>query len=58
MVRPRCVTAAARVTGLYHLANLNPGKVDLADALRRILAMRIPLDGASHHGVSEAPRPG
>jgi catechol 2,3-dioxygenase len=26
----------------------------LADALRRVIAARIPLDGASDHGVSEA----
>jgi catechol 2,3-dioxygenase len=41
-------------TGLYHLAVLYPTRATLADALRRLIAARIPLDGASDHGVSEA----
>jgi catechol 2,3-dioxygenase len=41
-------------TGLYHLAIVYPTRAALADALRRILEARIPLDGASDHGVSEA----
>lgn len=41
-------------TGLYHLAILYPTRAALADALRRVLAAGIPLDGASDHGVSEA----
>jgi catechol 2,3-dioxygenase len=41
-------------TGLYHLAILYPTRADLADALRRLKANNIPLDGASDHGVSEA----
>jgi catechol 2,3-dioxygenase len=41
-------------TGLYHLAILYPTRRDLADALRRVLAAGIELDGASDHGVSEA----
>jgi catechol 2,3-dioxygenase len=41
-------------TGLYHLAVLYPNRRELADALRRLIAARIPLDGASDHGVSEA----
>lgn len=41
-------------TGLYHLAILYPGRADLADALRRLGAAGITLDGASDHGVSEA----
>lgn len=41
-------------TGLYHTAILYPTRADLADALRRLLAAEIPLDGASDHGVSEA----
>jgi catechol 2,3-dioxygenase len=43
-----------RATGLYHLAILYPNRRELADALRRLIAARIPLDGASDHGVSEA----
>src|SRR3954470_7904269 len=41
-------------TGLYHTAILYPTRAALADALRRLTATGIPLDGASDHGVSEA----
>jgi catechol 2,3-dioxygenase len=41
-------------TGLYHAAILYPTRADLADALRRVLAHGIRIDGASDHGVSEA----
>ena len=41
-------------TGLYHVAILYPTRVELADALRRVLQAGIPLEGASDHGVSEA----
>ena len=41
-------------TGLYHTAILYPTRAALADALRRVTAAGIPLDGASDHGVSEA----
>jgi catechol 2,3-dioxygenase len=41
-------------TGLYHVAILYPTRAALADALRRLTAANIPLDGASDHGVSEA----
>ena len=41
-------------TGLYHFAILYPTRAELADALRRLIAAKIPLDGASDHGVSEA----
>jgi catechol 2,3-dioxygenase len=41
-------------TGLYHLAVLYPTRASLADALRRLLAANISLDGAADHGVSEA----
>ena len=41
-------------TGLYHVAILYPTRVLLADALRRLLAAGIGLDGAADHGVSEA----
>lgn len=41
-------------TGLYHTAIRYPDRASLADALRRVLAAGIPLDGASDHGVSEA----
>jgi catechol 2,3-dioxygenase len=45
---------APGTTGLYHLAILYPTRAALADALRRLTAAGIPLDGASDHGVSEA----
>lgn len=41
-------------TGLYHTAILYPDRASLADALRRVLAAGIALDGAADHGVSEA----
>jgi len=41
-------------TGLYHVAIVYPTRAALADALRRLLAAGIKLDGASDHGVSEA----
>src|SRR3712207_3172924 len=45
---------APGTTGLYHLAVLYPTRAALADALRRLIAAGVPLDGASDHGVSEA----
>jgi catechol 2,3-dioxygenase len=41
-------------TGLFHLAIVYPSRPALADALRRLIAAGISLDGASDHGVSEA----
>lgn len=41
-------------TGLYHVAIVYPTRRTLADALQRLIAAHIPLDGASDHGVSEA----
>lgn len=41
-------------TGLFHVAILYPTRAALADALRRLIAAGIALDGASDHGVSEA----
>ena len=43
-----------RSTGLYHLAILYPDRATLADALRRLVAAGVELDGAADHGVSEA----
>lgn len=45
---------APGTTGLYHLAILYPTRAELGDALRRLIEAKIPLDGASDHGVSEA----
>lgn len=44
----------AGTTGLYHVAIRYPTRAALADALRRLEAVRIHLDGTSDHGVSEA----
>jgi catechol 2,3-dioxygenase len=44
----------AGTTGLFHTAILYPTRPALADALHRVIAAGIPLDGASDHGVSEA----
>jgi catechol 2,3-dioxygenase len=45
---------AAGTTGLYHTAILYPSRAALAVALRRVLAAKIPLEGAADHGVSES----
>ncbi len=42
---------SAGATGLYHLAILYPTRAELADALRRLIQARIPLEGASDHGL-------
>jgi catechol 2,3-dioxygenase len=41
-------------TGLFHVAIRYPTRHDLAVAVRHLLALGIPLQGASDHGVSEA----
>jgi catechol 2,3-dioxygenase len=41
-------------TGLFHAAIRYPTRRALADALRRLAEARVPLEGASDHGVSEA----
>ncbi len=41
-------------TGLYHVAILYPSRAALADAVKRLLASDVELDGAADHGVSEA----
>lgn len=46
--------APPRTTGLYHLAILYPTRTALADAVRRVRAAGITIDGAADHGVSEA----
>ena len=43
-----------RSTGLYHVAILYPNRATLADALRRLIAAGVELEGAADHGVSEA----
>jgi len=45
---------ALGTTGLYHVAILYPSRVELGDALKRLVTAKVPLDGASDHGVSEA----
>lgn len=45
---------ARGTTGLYHFAIRYPDRRALGEALRRLEDAKIPLDGASDHGVSEA----
>ncbi len=45
---------APGTTGLYHFAILYPSRRALADAVKRVTAAGIPLEGAADHGVSEA----
>lgn len=44
----------AGTTGLFHLAIVYPSRRALAEAVARILAAGVSLQGASDHGVSEA----
>jgi catechol 2,3-dioxygenase len=46
--------APRHAAGLYHVAVRYPDRATLADAVRRVIAAGIPLEGASDHGVSEA----
>jgi catechol 2,3-dioxygenase len=41
-------------TGLYHHAIVYPSRTALADALRRLIAAGIGLEGAADHGVSQS----
>ena len=41
-------------TGLYHVAIRYPDRKTLADALRRLVEAKVPISGATDHGVSEA----
>ncbi len=41
-------------TGLYHFAILLPGRRALAQAVKRLVEHKWPIEGASDHGVSEA----
>ena len=43
-----------RTTGLYHVAIRYPDRKALAGALKRLVDARVPLSGASDHGVSVA----
>lgn len=45
---------APGTTGLYHVAIRYPDRAALGVALRRLVDARVPLEGASDHGVSEA----
>ena len=40
--------------GLYHVAVRYPSRAALADALKRLVEAKVPISGASDHGVSEA----
>lgn len=46
--------APAGHTGLYHFAILYPNRKELANAVKRLVEAKYPLEGASDHGVSEA----
>jgi catechol 2,3-dioxygenase len=45
---------APGTTGLFHVAIRYPDRRTLGDALRRLAEHRIPVEGATDHGVSEA----
>jgi catechol 2,3-dioxygenase len=46
--------APGRHAGLFHVALLYPTRLELSRTARRIATSRIPISGASDHGVSEA----
>ncbi|MGI8512377.1 MAG: VOC family protein [Solirubrobacteraceae bacterium] len=46
--------APRQATGLFHTALRFESRADLAAALRRLIGERVPVTGASDHGVSEA----
>jgi catechol 2,3-dioxygenase len=46
--------APAGSTGLFHVAIRYPTRAALGDALRRLVAARWPIEGASDHGTHEA----
>ena len=50
----RGATRPSSAAGLFHLAILLPSRADLADWLGHAAAIRLPLEGASDHLVSEA----
>src|SRR5438552_4081267 len=51
---PAKVARPPFATGLYHTAFVHPSRAHLARAVRRLLAARHPIEGASDHLVSEA----
>jgi len=45
---------AGRHAGLYHVALLYPSRLELARAVKRLIATQTPIDGLSDHGTHEA----
>jgi len=41
-------------TGLYHFAILFPNRKELANAVKRLIDAKYPIEGSADHGVSEA----
>jgi len=54
LARPDAAPAPRRAAGLYHLAILLPGRADLGRWLAHVAALRVPVQGAADHRVSEA----
>lgn len=52
--RPKAKPDTAREAGLFHIAFLMPTRTDLARWVRHMSRSRVPVTGASDHGVSEA----
>ncbi|MFL5069294.1 MAG: VOC family protein [Xanthobacteraceae bacterium] len=52
--RPDAKADDPREAGLYHTAFLMPTRADLARWVKHIASARVPVTGASDHGVSEA----
>jgi catechol 2,3-dioxygenase len=54
LVEEQTARRAGRHAGLYHVALLSPTREALARALQRLAVTRMPIEGASDHGISEA----
>jgi catechol 2,3-dioxygenase len=54
LVEQRDARPAGRHAGLYHFALLHPSRLELGRAMKRLMATRTPISGASDHGISEA----
>jgi catechol 2,3-dioxygenase len=54
LVENRDARPVGRQAGLYHVALLHPSRLELARALKRLVATRTPIQGASDHVTHEA----
>ncbi|ABR50793.1 Glyoxalase/bleomycin resistance protein/dioxygenase [Alkaliphilus metalliredigens QYMF] len=48
------ISKESQTTGLYHFAILLPSRADLGTIIKKLREISYPLQGGSHHGISEA----